>query len=394
MTINERVSDERIANLIEVLSFYSPEDKHLANNESELASALRELQQYRAAEPVDAFYRDALHAAIALTSAGCRLDDYDACVTRLHEWGALPDYCIAIYMDFIHGLISENRLLDFGWINDNGAFSAAQSEKRIAELELALAAPQVTSVPDCFNNAVSALESLYRNGQKQNWNERYTSDMAYASGVLNACRAAMLESSTRQAPVKQIASLAVQQVASVPTVDGVEAAARWVDAQREAYDDEHGRYDPDTGTFEFGNDAQLEYSTTLAEIAEGIRALRPTAAPAVQAEQQEPVSQPYMLRDAVAAIRNSGIGIDAGKIQAERDALNSPVIPDSWIPVSERMPEQGRYISAVSRHGEYVSGLVEGDWLDLHDGTSFGLGEVYLWLPLPELPAAPQQEAK
>ncbi|WP_313021290.1 hypothetical protein [Atlantibacter hermannii] len=49
MTINERVSDERIANLIEVLSFYSPEDKHLANNESELASALRELQQYRAA---------------------------------------------------------------------------------------------------------------------------------------------------------------------------------------------------------------------------------------------------------------------------------------------------------------------------------------------------------
>ncbi|MEI9695428.1 hypothetical protein V5074_20135 [Atlantibacter hermannii] len=54
------------------------------------------------------------------------------------------------------------------------------------------AAPQVTSVPDCFNNAVSALESLYRNGQKQNWNERYTSDMAYASGVLNACRAAML----------------------------------------------------------------------------------------------------------------------------------------------------------------------------------------------------------
>jgi len=51
--INERVSDERIANLIEVLSFYSPEDKRLANNESELASALRELQQYRAAaEPV------------------------------------------------------------------------------------------------------------------------------------------------------------------------------------------------------------------------------------------------------------------------------------------------------------------------------------------------------
>lgn len=47
-------------------------------------------------------------------------------------------------------------------------------------------------VPECFINAVEALESLYRNGQKQNWNECYTTDMAYASGILNACRAAML----------------------------------------------------------------------------------------------------------------------------------------------------------------------------------------------------------
>ncbi|HCM9566838.1 TPA: hypothetical protein N5O47_000408 [Enterobacter bugandensis] len=54
------------------------------------------------------------------------------------------------------------------------------------------APPAPVSVPECFTNAVSALESLYRNGQKQNWNERYTTDMAYASGVIRACRAAML----------------------------------------------------------------------------------------------------------------------------------------------------------------------------------------------------------
>lgn len=47
-------------------------------------------------------------------------------------------------------------------------------------------------VPECFINAVTALESLYRNGQKQSWNERYTKDMAYASGVISACRAAIL----------------------------------------------------------------------------------------------------------------------------------------------------------------------------------------------------------
>ncbi|HBC5209750.1 TPA: hypothetical protein KEU09_003026 [Serratia marcescens] len=53
-------------------------------------------------------------------------------------------------------------------------------------------APPAPAVPECFLNAVAALESLYRNGQKHNWNERYTADMAYSSGVLNACRAAML----------------------------------------------------------------------------------------------------------------------------------------------------------------------------------------------------------
>lgn len=55
------------------------------------------------------------------------------------------------------------------------------------------AQPAPEAMPECFRNAVSALESLYRNGQKQCWHERYTTDMAYASGVLNACRAAMLQ---------------------------------------------------------------------------------------------------------------------------------------------------------------------------------------------------------
>ncbi len=59
--------------------------------------------------------------------------------------------------------------------------------------------------------------------------------------------------------------------------DGIEAAAKWLDKQRESFDNEHGRHDPDTGTFEFGNDAQLEYSSTLAELSEGIRALQPAA---------------------------------------------------------------------------------------------------------------------
>lgn len=39
------------------------------------------------------------------------------------------------------------------------------------------------------------------------------------------------------------------------------------------------------------------------------------------------------LRDALAVIRNSGIAIDAEKILAERDAINSQVIPDGWVMV-------------------------------------------------------------
>lgn len=74
--------------------------------------------------------------------------------------------------------------------------------------------------------------------------------------------------------------------------EGIMAAAKWVEKQREEYDNEHGQFDCGTGSFEFGNDAQLEYSTTLSEIAEGIRSLHPASA--------QPVSEPYKDRAAPA----------------------------------------------------------------------------------------------
>lgn len=101
--------------------------QHVRANEAEARIAETENDKSRMV--------DAMHAAVALNSAGINLNDFDECVLRLHEWGALPDYCIALYVDFIHGFVSENKLLDFGYINDNGAFSARQAEKRIAKLE-------------------------------------------------------------------------------------------------------------------------------------------------------------------------------------------------------------------------------------------------------------------
>lgn len=122
--------------------------------------------------------------------------------------------------------------------------------------------------------------------------------------------------------------------------DGIEAAAKWIDQQREAYDSEHGWSDPDTGAFEFGNDAQRGYSSTLEELAEGIRALHPNAG-------------------------------------------NSPVITDRWIPVSEKLPERGDYLVSDGRDFD----------VQLFNGEQFIPGFVWEdkithWMPLP---AGPQE---
>lgn len=65
----------------------------------------------------------------------------------------------------------------------------------------------------------------------------------------------------------------------------------------------------------------------------------------------EPVTTANKLREGVAAIRNSGIAIDAEKIKAERDALNSPAIPD-WQAKAERMAELHGSSFVLFRNGE------------------------------------------
>ncbi|HCO9566018.1 TPA: DUF551 domain-containing protein [Escherichia coli] len=69
---------------------------------------------------------------------------------------------------------------------------------------------------------------------------------------------------------------------------------------------------------------------------------------------------------------------------------NSPVIPDSWISCSERMPAQDDWILIYSKHGEYMAGQVQGEYVELSDGTLSWLGNALYWMPLPE----PPQEAK
>lgn len=110
--------------------------------------------------------------------------------------------------------------------------------------------------------------------------------------------------------------------------DGIEAAATWVDKQRDVYDSEHGRHDPDTGFFEFGNDAQRDYSATLEEIAECIRGLHSNTVPpapvvpndlakafisAIEKEQDRLFGEDYLMdsKDCIDVIREEALRLSA-----------------------------------------------------------------------------------
>ncbi|WP_407197302.1 DUF551 domain-containing protein [Citrobacter freundii] len=102
--------------------------------------------------------------------------------------------------------------------------------------------------------------------------------------------------------------------------------------------------------------------------------------------------------------QNDTIDVDCGCVTTEAfyhwmrvayEAGNSPVIPDGWIPVSERMPEaEGRYWCYVeeqnclgkSHYQWNCSWNGERWWVENDNG-----GRVTHWM---ELPAAPQQDVK
>lgn len=78
--------------------------------------------------------------------------------------------------------------------------------------------------------------------------------------------------------------------------------------------------------------------------------------------------------------------IEAVKTVLRRLAGNYPVTPDGWISCSERMPAQDDWILIYSKHGEYMAGQVQGEYVELSDGTLSWLGNALYWMPLPEPP--------
>lgn len=101
---------------------------------------------------------------------------------------------------------------------------------------------------------------------------------------------------------------------------------------------------------------------------------------------------------ALASLEAEAVGyVDAEKILAERDALNSPVIPDGWVACSERMPTPNQFVLVCN--GVWVgmgmhnnSEHLEDDerWQDeRHEFIDLLHHPVTHWMPLP---AAPRRE--
>ncbi|EKR6774632.1 DUF551 domain-containing protein [Escherichia coli] len=133
--------------------------------------------------------------------------------------------------------------------------------------------------------------------------------------------------------------------------------------------------------------------------------------PAPVVPEEKPMPNPLGMYavDAVAAIAEvrgwnacRAAMLQAGNFRENKDSstnnfreitetsTNYPVTPDGWISCSERMPPQDDWILIYSKHGEYMAGQVQGEYVELSDGTLSWLGNALFWMPLPE----PPQEAK
>ncbi|HGG3747694.1 TPA: DUF551 domain-containing protein [Salmonella enterica subsp. enterica serovar Adelaide] len=105
------------------------------------------------------------------------------------------------------------------------------------------------------------------------------------------------------------------------------------------------------------------------------------------AEANHPQTGDWLYDDPIELARAIRKGPDMPTVQAG----NSPATTDGWISCSEWMPAQDDWVLIYSKHGEYLAGQVQGEYVELNDGTLSWLGAALHWMPLP---APPQQEVK
>ncbi|WP_181144825.1 DUF551 domain-containing protein [Cronobacter sakazakii] len=235
-------------------------------------------------------------------------------------------------------------------------------------------------VPDCFLNAVSALDSLYRNGQKQCWHERYTTDMAYASGVLNACRAAMLQSGNDEIgswgnhkttptdkPKSEMSQQAEQLLRDTTALAATLSAEADTTAQQ--FESLAGKAVGGSEGFECTPVADLyELLTKCGECYDYTTSAKVAA---------DWIKGGYSAREYV-------------KLDRLQEAMThgSSGEPDGWIPCSERMPDLKQEILCVNQWGEVEAAIYDVGYIPGEPFFATSAGEFYPthWHALPELP--------
>ncbi|WP_089623533.1 DUF551 domain-containing protein [Escherichia coli] len=109
------------------------------------------------------------------------------------------------------------------------------------------------------------------------------------------------------------------------------------------------------------------------------------APPVPVVPEEKPMPNPLSMYavDAVAAIAEvrGWNACRAAMLQSQDSGIK-----DSWISCSERMPAQDDWILIYSKHGEYMAGQVQGEYVELSDGTLSWLGNALYWMPLPQPP--------
>ena len=118
----------------------------------------------------------------------------------------------------------------------------------------------------------------------------------------------------------------------------------------------------------------------------------------------DPVSKPYKLSfDEWLSQQDGEIDVDCGCVMTEvlfhwmrvaYEAGNSPVIPDGWIPVSERMPDKYDFDIWVFSPSKGIHDGIQCDGCEFADDEyQFKINDVSHWMKK-IYPAAPQQEVK
>ncbi|HAV8374733.1 TPA: DUF551 domain-containing protein [Escherichia coli] len=109
------------------------------------------------------------------------------------------------------------------------------------------------------------------------------------------------------------------------------------------------------------------------------------APPVPVVPEEKPMPNPLSMYavDAVAAIAEvrGWNACRAAMLQSQDNCIK-----DGWISCSERMPAQDDWILIYSKHGEYMAGQVQEEYVELSDGTLSWLGNALFWMPLPEPP--------